>query len=133
MQPMFESSDTGSKVFLYEGEPQFLCFEVNGEKVEISLPNMIEIYRLFNGIWYGGLWRMLNICNSGWCSIQPTGGHIRTETCPQMTEYEKKAYDEYISNMRTMHMEANRPPIADGTTSDSPQLDNTTHSPTNQP
>jgi hypothetical protein len=119
LKPFFESSDTGSKVYMLEGSPTYLDFQVNGQSHKVSLPVMLEMYKLFNGIWYSGLWKMLGICCSGFCGLPP--GHIRTEKCPVMTEYEKKVYDDYLRQMRGLHMAENRPPIANSTTSDNSQ------------
>jgi hypothetical protein len=120
IKPFFTSSDTGTHMFLLEGEPEYLDYSfADGHSLKVTLPDMLEIYKIFNAIWYGGLWRMLNICTSGFCTSGTPAGHVRLETCPKMTEYEKKIYDEYLSNMRNLHMEENRAPIANGTSSNS--------------
>jgi hypothetical protein len=120
MEPIFETSDTGSKVFLLDGEPPYLQFRLGLDEplIVLPLPAMLEVYRLFNGIWFSGLWRQLNICNAAMCVTHPHG-HLRNDNCPKMTDYESKMFDEYNSRLRTVHMEENRPPVADGTTSDS--------------
>jgi hypothetical protein len=123
LKPFFTSSDTGSAVYLLDGEPQFLSYDLGDHTVKVSLPDMLEMYKLFNGIWYSGTWRYLNICTSGFCTSGTPAGHIRMETCPKMTEYEKKVYDEYLGNMRKLHMEENRPPIANGVPSNNAQQD----------
>lgn len=119
LKPFFESSDTGTKVYLLEGEPAYLDFKINESSIKVSLPDMLEMYKVFNGIWYSGLWKMLNICTASFCSKPP--GHVRESDCPKMTEYEAKVYNEYLSNMRQLHMAENRPPIADNISSDSSQ------------
>lgn len=120
LKPFFETSDTGSKLYLLEGDPEYLDYTfADNHKVRISLPDMLEIYKIFNAIWYGGLWRHLNICTSGFCTSGTPAGHVRLESCPKMTEYEAKVYNDYLSNMRTLHLEENRPPIASGGSSSS--------------
>ncbi len=116
MRPLFESSDTGARVFLVEGKPPKVNFHVNDKEIIIDLRDMLEIYKVFNGVWYSGQWHTLGICVSGLCSYKPPC-HIRTELCPPMTPYEKTLYEESLRRLRSVHMEANRPPIADGVSS----------------
>ena len=120
-EPLFQSSDTGAKVFMLDGDPQYLHFVSGENSYKINLPDALEIFRLLNSIWYGGLWRQLNICIAAFCGNTPKGCHYRLESCPTLTEYEGKMFDEYNSRMRNVHMEQKRAPIAPNGASDSTQ------------
>lgn len=126
-KPLFESSQTGSKVYKLEGEPQFLHFVTfpneNPKNFMIDLPATLEIFKLINAIWYGGLWRELNICIAAQCiHVNEIGQcHNRIDSCPTLTEYEGRLFDDYNRRVRELHMEAKRAPIAPKRASDSPR------------
>lgn len=119
MTPLFESSDTGAKIYLLDGDPQYLNFVTKDSNHMVALADALEMFRGFNAVWFGGIWRKLNICIAAFCGNTPKGCHVRTETCPTLTEYEGKLFDEYNSRMHRMHMAEKRAPIAPGNFGDS--------------
>jgi len=113
---IFESSDNGAYIEVFEVDgtfDQIIKFRVDTDfDIELHLSTVLEMFRLFNAVWYSQIVNMLNICHAPTCDNEPKGCHVRKTNCPKRNPVEEELWNNYNRTMREMHMETKRAPIA---------------------